>query len=131
MDIGHLTSQPLPIPYHAYAAFLAVLIGGWQLFAAKGTLRHKYLGYIWVSLMLFVSVSSFWIHTIGHIGPFSVIHLIALFTIWSVYRAIKAARSRNIKKHKQVMRQLYALALILTGAFTFLPGRVMHGVLFN
>jgi uncharacterized membrane protein len=130
MNFQHLIAQPTPIPLHAIAALLAILIGGWQLFAHKGDRPHKILGYIWISLILIVSVSSFWIHTFNHFGPFSAIHLLSVFTIVTTLRAVRSARAGKIIAHQRQMKSLYALALILTGAFTLLPGRVMHTVLF-
>jgi len=78
-----------------------------------------------------VAISSFFIHDLRHFGPFSVIHLISVFTLYSVVTAISAARAGNIAKHKKDMIVLYALAMILTGAFTLLPGRVMNAVIFG
>lgn len=37
----------------------------------------------------------------------------------------------DIKAHEKTMKSLYFLALIITGGFTLLPGRVMHTVLFG
>ena len=90
MDLNILNSAEQPIPLHAYAAFLAVILGGIQLTRPKGTGSHKYLGYSWVLLMLWVSISSFWIQTIKIIGPFSPIHFLSIFTIWSVFEAIRS-----------------------------------------
>lgn len=131
MDLNILNTAEQPIPFHAYAAFLAVILGGIQLLRPKGTGTHKYLGYTWVVLMLWVSVSSFWIHTIKVIGPFSPIHLLSIFTIWSVFEAIRSARRGNISRHKRMMKLLYLLALIVTGLFTMLPGRTMNAVIFG
>ena len=130
MNLDYLLQQPSPIPLHAITALLAIGVGGWQLVATKGTRQHKTIGYAWVSLMLIVSISSFWISTIKQFGDFSLIHLLSIFTLWSLYTAISAVRQNNIKKHKVMMILLYVLALILTGAFTLLPGRVMHEVFF-
>ena len=131
MDLTILNATASPIPTHAYAAFFAVLLGGVQLSRPKGTNIHKYLGYAWVVLMLWVSISSFWIQTIRVIGPFSPIHFISIFTIWSVFEAIRSAKNGNIRRHKRMMKLLYVLALIVTGLFTLLPGRTMNAVLFG
>ena len=131
MDLNILNTATQPIPSHAYAAFVAVLIGGFQLSRPKGTVSHKYLGYVWVSLMIWVSVSSFWIQTIKIIGPFSLIHFLSIFTIWSVFEAIRSVRKGNIRRHQKMMKLLYVLALIITGLFTLLPGRIMNAVLFG
>ncbi|WP_367947040.1 DUF2306 domain-containing protein [Vibrio ostreicida] len=122
--------SPPPIPLHAIAAFFAIVLGAWQLFTKKGNQSHKYVGYLWVLLMLYVSISSFWIHSIKLIGLFSPIHLLSLFTIWTLYEAIKAARQHQISKHQKMMKRLYVLGLALTGLFTLLPNRIMNEVIF-
>ena len=45
--------------------------------------------------------------------------------------AVQAARRGDIRRHKRAMTSLFWLALVLTGAFTFLPGRVMHQLASN
>jgi uncharacterized membrane protein len=131
VDLSILNSEQQPIPVHAYAAFIAVVLGGIQLSRPKGTLSHKYIGYVWVSLMMFVSVSSFWIHSIKLVGLFSPIHLLSIFTIWSVFEAIRSVRTGNIIKHKRMMSLLYVLALVVTGLFTLMPGRTMNSMIFG
>ena len=129
MDI--LLSQSQPIPLHALAAIVAILLGAIQLLSRKGTLIHKALGWVWVLLMLAVSVSSLFIHEIHMWGKYSPIHILSLWTIFCLLLAIYFVRIENIKRHKQTMTILYLLALILTGLFTLLPGRVMHMVIFG
>ena len=106
MDLTILNTAESPISSHAYAVFLAVILGGVQRSRPKGTSSHKYLGYSWVILMLWVSISSFWIQTIKVIGPFSPIHFLPIFTIWSVFEAIRSARNGNIRRHKVIMKLL-------------------------
>ncbi|MEM7376928.1 MAG: DUF2306 domain-containing protein [Pseudomonadota bacterium] len=130
MNLDIVSAEPPPIPLHVYAALAAVVLGGWQLLARKGGGVHRAVGYVWVSLMLVVSVSSFWIHTIQLVGLFSPIHVLSVFTVGSVIAAVWAARAGNLKRHKAIMTWLYALALLLTGALTLLPGRAMHAVVF-
>ena len=129
MDL--IWSQSQPIPLHALAAIVAILLGAIQLLSRKGTLIHKALGWVWVLLMLVVSVSSLFIHEINMWGKYSPIHILSLWTIFCLLLAIYFVRIGNIKKHKQTMTVLYLLALILTGLFTLLPGRVMHVVIFG
>ena len=81
--------------------------------------------------MLWVSITSFWIQTIRIIGPFSPIHFLSIFTIWSVFDATRSAKNGNIRRHKRIKKLLYILALIVTGLFTLLPGRTMNAVLFG
>ena len=126
-----LFAQAHPIPLHAIAAMIAIILGGIQLYMKKGGTIHKFLGRAWVGLMLIVSVSSFFIHKIKLWGAYSPIHLLSIWTIFSLGLAIYFVRVGNIKRHKQVMLALYGFALILTGFFTFMPGRVMHQIAFG
>ena len=126
-----LFNETQPIPFHAMAAMLAIVIGAIQFSMKKGGIKHKALGYIWVSLMLFVSISSFFIHEIKLWGNYSPIHLLSIWTIFSVGLAIYFVRVGNIKRHRQVMIALYGFALILTGLFTLLPGRAMNQLVFG
>ncbi len=61
-------------------------------------------------------------------GAFSPIHLLS---IWTLFSLVMAARQGDIRLHKIWMVLLYILALKVTGVFTLLPGRVMHGALFG
>ena len=83
---------------HALAAFAALFLGAAQLLGKKGTATHRALGYVWVALMAAVALSSFFIHQIKMVGLFSPIHLLSIFTLfslsWAVYEAA-AARSRG------------------------------------
>jgi len=129
MDL--LLSQVSPIPSHALMALLAVLVGGIQLASVKGTRRHRVLGWSWVSLMVYVACSSFLISEIRFWGAFSPIHLLSVWTLFSLSMAIYFARKGNIVQHKIWMLSLYVLALLVTGVLTLWPGRVMHGALFG
>jgi uncharacterized membrane protein len=81
--------------------------------------------------MMYVSISSFWIHTLKVVGNFSPIHLLSIFTIWTLYEAIRAVKNHDLLKHKRMMKLLYVLGLVITGLFTLLPNRTMYEVLFN
>lgn len=131
MDFSFLWIQEMPIPPHAVAALLALIIGGVQLVLPKGTFNHRTLGYIWVILMSGVAVSAVFIHTIRLWGLFSPIHLLIPLVLFSLWRGVMAARRGDIKQHQKTMKYLYFLALVITGFFTLLPGRVMYQVMFG
>lgn len=120
-----------PIPLHALAAILALLIGGAQLGLAKGTVLHRWLGRLWVGLMALVALTSFFIHELKIWGLYSPIHLLSIWTLLALCWGVWLARKGQIKAHKRVMVSFYCLGLVLTGLFTLTPGRVMHSVLFG
>lgn len=119
------------ISAHALAAIAALALGALQFAMPKGTARHRVMGLIWVALMTMVALSSFWIHTFRMFGPFSVIHLLSGITLLALAHAVAAALQGRITAHRRAMVQTYLLALVVTGFFTFWPGRTMHAVLFG
>lgn len=125
-----LQASPV-IQIHTYGAIVALFLGAFVLWTRKGTQTHRNAGRLWVALMVLVAVSSFWISGIRMFGPFSPIHLLSIFALWSVYRGIRFARAGKIKAHKEDMKTLYFYAIIGAGFFTFLPGRLMFEVFFG
>jgi uncharacterized membrane protein len=128
MDLLFLAARP--IPSHVLMALLAAVIGGVQLISVKGTPQHKALGYIWVSLTMYVSISSFFISKIQLSGAYSPIHFLSAWTVLTLYTGIFFARVDKIKAHQLNMQLLYDLAPILTALFTLLPNRVMGQIFF-
>lgn len=125
-----LHASPI-IQIHAYGAIAALILGGFVLWAKKGTRTHRNMGKFWVVLMVLVAVSSFWINEIKTFGPFSPIHFLSVFALWSAYRGVRFARGGQIRAHMKNMKMLYFYAIIGAGVFTFLPGRLMFGVFFG
>lgn len=131
MTLAPLLSASPAIQIHAFAAVGAFTLGAVQLAAPKGTLPHRTLGWIWVALMMAVVVTSFWIHEIRLLGPWSPIHLLSLFTLVMLPLAVYAARRHRVSAHRKAMTGLYVGALIIAGFFTFMPGRIMYKVAFG
>ena len=131
MSLTPLLNAAPAIPLHAFAAMAAFALGLVQLLAPKGTLPHRTLGWIWVVLMALVVGSSFWIHEIRLVGPWSPIHLLSIFSLVMLVVGVSAARAHNVSRHKKTMIWIFAGALVIAGLFTFLPGRIMHAVVFG
>ena len=131
MTLAPLLSASPIIQAHAFAAMMAFALGVVQLAAPKGTIPHRTVGWIWVVLMAVVAVSSFWIHDIRMIGPFSPIHLLSIFTLAMLVVAVMHARRHRVDRHRKAMTTIFIGALIIAGVFTFLPGRIMHAVAFG
>jgi uncharacterized membrane protein len=119
------------VQVHAVAAMGAFMLGAVQLAAPKGTLPHRTLGWIWVVLMVLIAASSFWIHEIRLVGPFSPIHLLSIFTLVMLPLAVLQARRHNVDRHRKAMTTIFVGALVVAGLFTLLPGRIMHAVIFG
>jgi uncharacterized membrane protein len=102
-----------------------------QLAAPKGTLPHRTIGWIWVALLLAISVSSFFIHGIRMWGEWSPIHILSVFTPLLLLLGMLAARRHRVRAHRITMVSIFAGALVLAGIFTLVPGRIMHAVVFG
>jgi len=131
MTLAPLLAAPAVIQWHAFAALGAFALGAIQLAAPKGTIPHRLFGWIWAALMLTVVISSFFIHQIRLWGPWSPIHLLSLFTLIMLPLAVLRARRHEVEKHRRGMTGLFVGALVIAGAFTLLPGRIMHAVVFG
>jgi uncharacterized membrane protein len=128
MSLAPLLNAEPVIQVHAFAAMAAFALGIVQLIAPKGTLPHRTIGWIWVTLLALIALSSFFIHEIKLIGPFSPIHLLSIFTLVMLPLAVVRARRHEVQKHRRAMIGIFIGALVVAGAFTFVPGRIMHGV---
>jgi len=131
MSLDPLLASPWPIPFHVAVALLAFGLGVVQLAAPKGTVPHRMIGWIWVILMTAVALSSFFIHEMRIWGPWSPIHLLSIGTLVALAAAVYAARHHRIASHRRAMIAIFIGALVITGALTLLPGRIMHAVVFG
>jgi|SRR5688572_317704 uncharacterized membrane protein len=128
MTLAPLLAATPVIQVHALAAMAAFVLGLVQFAAPKGTLPHRTIGWIWVALMATVAVSSFWIHELRIVGPFSPIHLLSIFTLVTLPLAVLAAHRHQVARHRRAMIAIFVGGLLVAGAFTFVPGRIMYAV---
>lgn len=131
MSLDPLFAAGPTVVFHTGAALAAFLIGVLQLAGPKGTRAHRAFGWAWVLLLAGVAASSFWIHELQVVGPFSPIHLLSILTLIALPYAVIRARQHEVKAHKRTMLGLFFGALVIAGVFTLLPGRVLHAVLFG
>jgi uncharacterized membrane protein len=131
VSLAPLLNAVPQIPLHAFAAMSAFVLGIVQFAGPKGTLPHRTLGWIWVALMAIVAVSSFWIHQIRLLGPWSPIHLLSIFTLVTLPLGVWMAHRHRVADHRRIMILLFSGALVIAGLFTLLPGRIMHAVVFG
>jgi uncharacterized membrane protein len=131
MSLAPLLDAAPAIPLHAFAAMAAFALGLVQFAAPKGTLPHRTVGWIWVGLMMLVAISSLWIHQIRLLGPWSPIHLLSIFTLIIVPVGVWRAHRHDVTGHRLTMIFTFTGALVIAGLFTFVPGRIMHSVVFG
>lgn len=118
-----------------YAHLITVVpcffIGAYLLVVKKGTKNHKSIGKVYMFLMFTTAIITLFIP--AQVGPhflhhFGWIHLFSFLTLYSVPTAIIAIRKKQVRKHKIKMILLYFGAIIISGGFTFVPGRYLHNV---
>ena len=109
------------IATHLSAALAALIIGAAVLLREKGTHAHKLLGRAWVATMLVVAVSSFWIRRDG----FSWIHLLSIWTLFSLACAVWFIRRGNVPAHRGFMVGTF-LGLAGAGIGALAPGRLLY-----
>jgi uncharacterized membrane protein len=114
---------------HLATIFPAFLIGTYMMFARKGSPLHRALGKTYMILMLTTALITLFMPAAvgtGVLNHFGFIHLFSFLVLYSVPAAYFAARSHNIKKHRGNMIGLYIGGLLIAGAFTLTPGRLLH-----
>jgi uncharacterized membrane protein len=117
MSLAPLLQAEPVIQIHAFAAIGAFALGLIQFAAPKGTLPHRTIGWIWVALMAAIALSSFFIHEIKMVGPFSPIHLLSIFTLIMLPLAVLHARRHNVKQHRGAMIGIFIGALLVAGVW--------------
>ena len=84
---------------HVAAALVSVGLGVVQLVRRKGDARHRGLGRVWVVLMLWTAVSSFWIRHLRD-GAFSWLHVLSVVTLVTVTLGVLAIRRGDVRGHR-------------------------------
>ncbi|MEM8770199.1 MAG: hypothetical protein AAGD92_00995 [Pseudomonadota bacterium] len=138
MSFQPLLEASWVIQAHAYSAMAAFLLGLFQFAAPKGTLPHKTIGFVWIVLMSAITVSSIFI--VPSIAPgtpflqwFGPIHVFTLITGYGVVQGtyFLLRGGKGLKRHKGPFLGIYIGGIIIAGGFAFLPGRIMHEVVFG
>lgn len=122
--------QPAMVHVHVAAALIALLVGSAQLIGVKGTGLHRVIGWSWVLAMATTAISSLFLRQIND-GAFSLIHLLSGWTLIALPMGLWHARRGRALAHGRTMAGLFVGGLIIAGAFTFLPGRLMWAVFFG
>jgi uncharacterized membrane protein len=115
---------------HIVAALGALAIGAALLVGPKGRRLHRVLGWTWVALMATVAISSFLIRGLNG-DAFSWIHLLSGWTLVALPMGVAFARRHKVAPHRQTMTGIYVGGLLVAGAFTFIPGRLMWRLFFG
>jgi uncharacterized membrane protein len=143
MTLQPLLQAPVFVQVHAFLALTAVGLGAVQFLAPKGTIPHRAVGYVWVTLMGAMLLAAFANHDIFAYGIFSPkicshgkftcasIHILTVGTFLALPYAVLHARHGNIVYHRAMMFGLFMIVLVLGTILTTIPHRRMHAVVFG
>ena len=112
----------------------AFLIATYMMLTKKGSGQHRFLGSIYMVLMLFTASVTLFMS--AQVGPtlfnhFGFIHLLSVLVLYSVPSAYFAIKAGDVKKHKFRMIALYVGGMLVAGGFTLVPGRFLGDLLFG
>ena len=112
----------------------AFIIASYMMLIKKGTAQHKFLGRIYMVLMLFTATVTLFMS--AQVGPtlfdhFGFIHLLSVLVLYSVPSAYFAIKAGDVKKHKLNMIGLYIGGMVVAGGFTLVPGRFLGDLIFT
>lgn len=119
---------------HLATVLPAFLLGAFQLLSRKGTSRHRFLGKIYMILMLATGLIT--LAMPAEVGPqifhhFGFIHIFSLMALFGVPLSYFAIRRGYVRAHRATMLSLYVGGILIAGAFAFSPGRMLHKWLFG
>lgn len=138
MSLQPLLEAHWVVQVHAFAAMAAFALGIVQFAAPKGTLPHKRIGLVWIVLMTAISISSIFIRPAMFPGApflqwFSWIHIFTALTLFGVVSGVLLLLESGPahRKHWKPFASIFVGGLIIAGGFAFMPGRIMHEVVFG
>jgi uncharacterized membrane protein len=127
-DLELFFSQPFVLQVHILVALGAVGLGAAMMLSRKGQRFHRIAGWVWSALMMSVALSSLFIHEQS--GGWSFLHLFAGWVLVFLPLAVWFARRHHVARHRVLMMVLFYGSLLVSGALTFLPGRLMWRLFF-
>lgn len=115
--------------FHFVTIFPAFMLGTLLLFKQKGTIAHRVVGYVYVALVSISCMVSLLMP--ASVGPsvaehFGFLHLLSVWVLFAFFQAIRSVKQGDISSHASWMKGVYVGGLIVAGAFTLLPGRMLH-----
>ena len=124
------TEEAAVVKAHLLAALAAIVLGAVMMLSRKGRRFHRIAGWTWAGLLAFVATTSLFINGLSN-GRWSALHLTAGWVLLILSLAVWAARRHRPRAHGGLMMWLFFGALLITGAFAFLPGRLLWRMVFG
>ncbi|WP_371396868.1 DUF2306 domain-containing protein [Fretibacter rubidus] len=130
MNFEYITQASPAIQIHLVTALAALVFGTIMWLRPKGTKSHKFMGRAFIMMMVVTAISAYFIRTLAN-GSFSWIHIFVPITLIGSWQVVSSIRKGHIKKHKAHVRNMFFAALMIPGAFSFMPGRTMWMLFFG
>jgi uncharacterized membrane protein len=133
MNFVPFLAASLAVQVHILASLLVLALTPFQFWLIrKGSALHRAVGYVWVTAMAVVALSSFAIPVRFNVLPFglSPIHGLSVLMLGSIAMAIVFARRGAIGAHRRTLGWA-AVGFVAAGLFTFLPSRIMGQIVFG
>ena len=137
MNFDPLLHAPLAVQIHVATVVPAFFLGAWQIFlSAKGWPLHRKLGSVYIGLMIATATAALFIRASSLPGMpsyrgFTPIHLFVPVVFINVSLTLFALRTRRFKLHRATMMGLFISGIGIAGILAFMPGRIMHAVVFG
>ena len=129
MNWTPLIEAGLLVQGHIAAAVASAGVGLLQFVGRKGTAVHKTLGWVWIGLVAVTAFTSLFMRNLND-GGFSLTHGFTALAAIGVPGAVLAIRRGDVLLHRNFMFAVYVGGLLIAGAFTLTPGRLLHDVMF-
>ncbi|OAI43942.1 hypothetical protein AYO42_01165 [Rhizomicrobium sp. SCGC AG-212-E05] len=135
MSLAPLLAAPFAVQLHVFTVVPAFLLGTWLILVSrKGARRHRAIGYVYLTLMTITAIAALFIHQIPSIDiffGFGPIHIFSIVTLSGVVGALRSAWAHDVKGHRNAMLAVYIGGILIAGSFAFMPGRIMHAIVFG
>jgi uncharacterized membrane protein len=135
LSLAPLLGATAAVQIHVATVVPAFFLGTWQIFfSRKGAPFHRALGYLYLALMTIASIAALFVHQLMPNGPFfgmSPIRLFVPLTLFGVFGALYGAWTHNMRAHRNAMLGVYVGGILIAGSLAFMPGRIMHAVVFG
>jgi uncharacterized membrane protein len=125
-----IARSPAVIQIHLVTVLAAFAVATMQILAPKGTTLHRITGWTLVTLFLATAIDSFFIRAPGA-GPFNPFQIFSVWTLIGIPLAVISVKRGNVAVHARMMTGFYVGSLVIAGALTFMPGRLMWQVFFG
>jgi uncharacterized membrane protein len=118
------------IKIHLATVLAALVLTTLQMVRPKGDRVHRVTGWVLAVLLITTAIAALFIHG-PFSGHFSPLHLFSIWTLVAVPIAVVAARNHKVALHGRMMAGLYFGGMLLAGALTLMPGRLLWWVFFG